>query len=106
MVTDLAAVEPVEALEVELAADDRELLLVEWLEELVFRLDSESRLFRRAEVELGEDGGRVVLKATLRGETYDPERHPLKVAIKGVTYHGLEVRRTDRGWRARVIFDI
>lgn len=106
VVTDVAAVRPAETLEVELEADDRELLLVEWLEELVYRLDSESRLFRRAEVELEERGGRVALRATLRGEPFDPARHPLKVAIKGVTYHGLEVRRAGEGWRARVIFDI
>jgi SHS2 domain-containing protein len=52
-------------------------------------------------------GGALRLAATARGETYDPERHPIKVLIKGITYHGLEVvEGADGRWRARVIFDI
>jgi SHS2 domain-containing protein len=42
----------------------------------------------------------------VQGETWEEGRHPLTVAIKAVTYHGLEVRREAAGWRARVILDI
>jgi len=42
----------------------------------------------------------------MRGERFDAARHPLKVQVKAVTYHGLEVARDEGGWRARVIFDI
>lgn len=106
-VTDVAAVRPVLLRRVRVTADDRELLLVEWLEELVYYLDAELLVFSRADVELQDDGGGgLVLTATLHGETYDPERHPAKVAVKGVTYHGLEVRRDGERWRARVILDV
>jgi len=105
-VTDVAAVRPLRRRRVRVTADDRELLLIEWLEELVYYLDAELLVFSRADVELRDAGGGLVLTATLHGETYDPERHPAKGAVKGVTYHGLEVRRDGERWRARVILDV
>ena len=105
-ITDAAALRAAESRSVRLAADDRELLLVEWLEELLYLLDAESMLFGRAEVTVDEGEGTVMLEATLHGEPFDPERHEQKVAVKGITYHGLEVRRDGERWRARVILDI
>ena len=92
-------------------ADDRELLMVEWLEELLFLFDTEDYLTSRARVILNTlDTGKLELRATVRGEAYARDRHPVKVAIKGVTYHGLSVRQIQAAagerWRARVIFDI
>lgn len=106
---------PVER-EISLTADSLEDLLVAWLEELLFLFEVDSLLFSGAgvRVEEGPDGGpgpgpdpeSFRLHATARGEVYDPERHPLKVLIKGVTYHELTVEETPNGWWARVIFDI
>ncbi len=80
---------------------------VHWLEELLFCLDTDEFLVSRAEVELDElEGGRLGLRAWVAGERFDPDRHPANVAIKGITYHQLAVRRDGDRWRARVIFDI
>ncbi len=90
-------------------------LMVEWLGELLYLFETENLLFREAEVDLPGFGrhhpdgatGEAVLTATARGERYEPDRHPIKVLVKGVTYHQLEVREVPgEGWRARVIFDI
>lgn len=115
-VTPLAGVAEGRTLEVtldlpadaDLASDDashhcaREDLMVAWLEELLYRFEVEGFLPARADVELAGDA----LHATLRGETYAPDRHPVKVLVKAVTYHALAVRPTADGWTARVIFDI
>jgi SHS2 domain-containing protein len=103
--------------EVALEATDGELLLVDFLNEILFLFDVEGLLFGEAEVRIDDQGGsRVALCAVLRGERYDTERHPLRSLVKAVTYHGLEIRREaadDRGrpgdgarWRARVLFDL
>ena len=55
-------------------------------------------------VDQGDRGPR--LTGEIRGEPHDPRRHPHRVAVKAITYHGLEVARTAAGWQARVIFDI
>ena len=80
--------------------------MVAWLEEMLFLFEVESLLFFGADVRVEESPPGFGLHATVRGVGYDPERHPLKVLIKGVTYHELTVEETADGWRARVIFDI
>ncbi len=106
-IADLETVRQVEQRQLQVAGEDRETLMVAWLEELLFCLDTEQFLVSRAEIELGElEGGRLELRAWVAGERFDPDRHPANVAIKGVTYHQLEVRQDGDRWRARVIFDI
>jgi len=56
------------------------------------------------EASVTQEGG--VLCVTLRGERFDPNRHVFRGEIKAVTYHQLQVERSDKGWRARVIFDV
>ena len=51
------------------------------------------------------DGG-WELDGTLVGERHDPARHPVKILIKAVTYHGLQVVRLEGTWTASVVFDI
>ena len=100
-----AGVREVEQRTVEVAAEDRERLLVAWLLELLFLTESEGLVFGRFEVE-GEGEGETRLRGRAWGEPLDPDRHELGVAVKAVTYHLLEVAAVDGGYRARVIFDI
>ena len=86
----------------ELQEDDIETLLVSWLQELLYLLDTEALVFSRFQVRL-ED---LSLEAAAWGEVFDPKIHTVKTEIKAVTYHQLEVARSDQGWRAQVIFDI
>ena len=56
----------------------------------------------------GPSGGAAAwrLHATLGGEPFDPERHTVKVLVKAITYHALEVRDGSDGWHATMVFDI
>ncbi|MFQ5350202.1 MAG: archease [Thermoanaerobaculia bacterium] len=106
-ITEVERVRPDEHRRVRLSGDNVELLLVEWLGEAVYRFDVEGFVVAGARVEISEaSGGGLMLRGEMAGELYDPDRHPHKVAIKAVTYHGLEVAATGDGWRAKVIFDI
>lgn len=102
---------------IEVSAPDLGELMVEFLEEALYLFETEGLLFRRAEARLDPPGGSEAeggaepggggrhLRALCRGEAYDAERHPLKVLIKGVTYHHLVVREGPKPF-ARIIFDI
>ena len=94
----------------ELCAAALDLLLVDWLQEALFLFETEGALFGRAEVVIRgvDDGvtGEPALSARLGGEPFDSSRHPLKVPIKAVTYHGLEVRQKSGLWQARLVFDV
>jgi len=88
---------------VELESPDREALLVDWLNHLLYLFDVEGFLGR--EFHLTSLSERR-LKATAWGEAFDPERHPEKSAVKAATYHHLEIRPWGDGWQATVILDL
>ncbi len=92
--------------ELEVAAARLPDLLHDTLEELLFHFEVDGWLAARAQVEIAESEEGFRLHAILRGEHYEPGRHPLKLLLKGVTYHGLTVEPLGHGWRAEVIFDL
>jgi len=85
-----------------LREDDVETLLVSWLQELLYLLDTEDLVFGRFQVELHD----FSLEAVAWGDVFNPDIHAIKTEIKAVTYHQLEVAEGDQGWEAQVIFDI
>jgi len=85
--------------DLELKAFDAETLLVDWLSELAYFAEEEQLVFR--EFRLQEVTSNH-LKAHLRGGTA-PE---LQKHIKAVTYHDLEIRQTESGLTATVVFDV
>jgi SHS2 domain-containing protein len=97
-------VRPTEAEAVSLQAESTGELLVSWLNELIFRLETRHRLYSRFAVRVAEDGRS--LEATIHGEPIDRDRHRLDHEVKAVTHHGLTVQKLDGGWVAEVILDI
>jgi len=96
-------VRSVQVFPVEVTAEDRETLLVEWLNELLYIFESNRVLLSRFQVqELGE----THLVAKSWGEPFDETRHEFKDDIKAATYHMLKVEKTAEGWEADVIFDV
>jgi len=102
LITELDDVEEVLYRDIELTASDEESLLVGWLNELVYRFDTEGILFKRFDIIQLDD---TRLKARSYGEKADRARHSLKTGVKGATYHMLKVDKTD-GFRVQVLFDI
>lgn len=87
-----------------LTADSPGDLLVAWLNELIFRLETRHRLYTRFDVRV--DGECGSLEATIAGEPIDRDRHWLDHEVKAVTHHGLCVGREAGGCVAEVILDI
>jgi SHS2 domain-containing protein len=106
-ITVLERVRPRLSRAVALESADAESLLVGWLGEALYRFEVEGFLAASARLTIvdREDGG-LRLTGKMLGEIHDPVRHPHKVAVKAITYHGLGVAPAGAGWQARVIFDI
>jgi SHS2 domain-containing protein len=83
----------------EVASHDRESLLVDWLNELVYL--AETGLWVPQEIEIGE-ASETHLKARARGVTVE-EAPSL---VKAATFHGLHVRDLPDGLEAEVILDV
>jgi SHS2 domain-containing protein len=105
-ITVLTAIEPRRPEELDVAAPELDLLLVDFLSELLYRFDTRGWLTREAQVEVREQDGGWELQGTLTGEKHDPNRHPTRVLIKAVTYHQLRVEQREGTWTANIVFDI
>jgi SHS2 domain-containing protein len=106
IITDRAQVHAVITQSVTVEAATPEDLLVDWLNELLYRFEVQNVLVGDAAVTIEESAGRWHLGATVAGEIFNPARHPSRVLVKSATYHGLAVTRRAGEWHARVVFDI
>jgi len=106
MVEDLETIERRVTKSVTDEAEAEDLLLVEFLQELIYFKDAERLLLRPVSVSVERGDTRLRVSATLAGERLDPARHEQRADVKAVTYHRLEVKRTAQGWEAFVILDI
>ena len=102
VVEDLSTVRPARQVGIELAKDELDYLLFDWLKTLLYHFDAEHLLFARFEVKVDDTG----LKGTAWGEPLDRSRHELSHEVKAITYHGLRVEKTADGYLAEVIVDI
>lgn len=87
----------------EVVAEHRDSLLVEWLNELIYLFDAEHLLFRRFDIDSLTSNK---LEATCYGERFNPLRHKLKLGVKAATYHMLKLDKRSNAYRAQVLFDI
>ena len=106
MVEDLASVEAALVRSVALQGEQLDLLLFDFLNEIVFYKDAEQLLLLPAEIEIGGDEGALALRAVLVGEQVDPERHPLVVDVKAVTLHRFALEKRKGRWWTEVVLDI
>ena len=103
IITDLERVEPRETRRVVVEGSSREDLLVNFLREVLYLYNGERWLLKEARiVRIGEKG----LQAVVAGEPFEGHKHEICKEIKAVTYHQTEVRKTRKGWTAKVIFDV
>jgi SHS2 domain-containing protein len=105
-ITNRGALPDTDAVEISLSAEAIDLLLVDWLSELVYRFETSGWLARDVKAHVSRTPDAWTIDARLTGGRLDPERHEVRVLVKAVTYHALEVVETAGGWRARVILDI
>ncbi len=106
MIEDLDSVQPRESRPLDLDAGALDLLLFNFLQELIYYKDAERLLLRALELRIEPLKDRWVLRAVARGERLDPARHRQRVDVKAVTLHRFQLDHTDQGWHAFVILDI
>lgn len=103
VICEPSRVAPRTVVEIACAAPDSELLLVDWLNALIFEMATRHMLFSRFEVHL--DGNR--LRARAWGEEVDVVRHQPAVEVKGATYTELKVcQQPDGLWRVQCVVDV
>lgn len=106
IITDLEDVEEMQTDVITVEAEDREALLLDFLNELLYRWDVDRVLFSVFSCDLKEKEDGLELTAECRGEAFDGERHEAKVGVKAVTYFGMEIKEEDGAWTGRITLDV
>jgi SHS2 domain-containing protein len=102
-ICDPAKVGAGDTVHIECAAPDDELLLVDWLNALVYEMATRRMLFSRFEVSIADHR----LTATAWGEPVDVARHQPAAEVKGASFCELAVRQLPDGrWLAQCIVDV
>ena len=103
VLTDPHTVVPNQAVEVSCEAPDDEMLLVDWLNGLIYEMATRQMLFSRFAVHIVG----ASLQATAWGEAIDVSRHQPAVEVKGATYTALLVKQDANGaWLAQCVVDV
>jgi SHS2 domain-containing protein len=103
LITEPERVEEKLHLDLEVRSEDRDSLLVEWLNELIYLFDVKHILFNRFDIESLTHNQ---LKATCYGEGFDSIKHKIKTGVKAATYHMLKLEKDGDGYKSQIIFDI
>lgn len=102
---DWARIAPKIERTVRLAARDREQLLVKFLGEALYLLDTERFLLASVEgLSIGGTAGGWTLAAVLRGDTFS-DRYEIHGDVKAVTYHEMRIEEGD-GVTVQVVVDM
>lgn len=91
---------------IELSSSDLELLLFDFLNEIIFFKDSKSLFLVPDNIKIIKLKDKCMLKAKLYGETIDIKKHAVNTDVKAVTMHNLSVKQIKQGWQATVVFDV
>jgi len=102
IVADLDSIRPIETVDLAVGGEISELLLFDWLNELLYTYETRHLLLAEFDVAVSDSG----VVATARGEPVDSLRHQIDHEVKAITYHGLRLERQGDGWLAEVIVDI
>jgi SHS2 domain-containing protein len=106
MIDNLDAIEPRETRHIQLANDKIDMLLFDFLQELIYFKDAEQLLLRVRAAGIEKRDEQYFVTAEAAGERVDAARHHQRADVKAVTLHGFSVEKKDDRWKATVLLDI
>lgn len=103
VITKSDRLEPKAEIEVNVSGADRADLMVNFLRELLYLWTGKQQLVHTINILKISD---TAICARISTDGYQPDRHHIRLEIKAVTYHQINVSQTREGWQAIVVFDV
>ena len=103
VILDPANVSAAEEWQIEAEGSDLESLLVNWLNEILYYVDTKRIVFASLLIQFLEP---LRVQCTAGGERRDPVKHPVRLSVKAVTYHQLTISKEQDKWMAEVYVDV
>ncbi|MDO5844549.1 MAG: archease [Methanocorpusculum sp.] len=94
--------EPSQSFEIEAKGDDLCETVVNFLSELLFITETEYLVPQSFELEADEKS----VFGKVSGVSFDRAKHAGGIEVKGISYSGLTLTKTDTGFELQIIFDI
>ena len=95
IISNTGNIEPKKSIEFEITSEDKVSLLYDYLEELLFYHEIEFMLFSEFGVQIDCSGEDYHLKAIIKGEDINWDKHDRNCEIKAITFHQMEVNVGD-----------
>lgn len=102
VVTDPQNVTSELTFKIHLVEKDPELLFLDWINSLIYEMDTKKVLF--SEFHLSLEGSE--LSATIKGEKVNRSKHDPAVDVKGATFTELKVIEQNNHWIAQCVVDV
>ena len=102
IVTEPNNVAKIESVKIECSAENNELLLVNWLNSVIYEVAVRKMLFSRFEVRIEN----LKVSATIWGEKINQQKHTPAVEPKAVTYNQLSVKNENGKWTVQCVIDV
>lgn len=83
-----------------------DMLLFDFLQELIYLKDADELIFSKFDVNVTTETNSFSLTADCWGEKISPKKHKLNVDAKAITLHQFQIKKEKDVWIARVIVDI
>ena len=98
-------IDPQKSIEFEITSEDEVSLLYDYLEELLFYHEVEFMLFSEFIIKIEKIDGSYHLRAIIKGEDINWDKHERDCEIKAITFHQMEVNISD-DVRLKAIVDL
>jgi SHS2 domain-containing protein len=103
IILDPSNITPAAECMLEADGSDLDSLLVNWLNEVLYYVDTKRLVFASLPVEFPSP---LRVRCMATGEARDPEKHPVRLSVKAVTYHQLKISNVKDRWMAEVYVDV
>ena len=107
IIYDANTVSPIESFPLQAKAPTHELLIVEFLNELISLMDRKDVFLNQCNaIRITEDKKGKEMCCTVSGETRNPRKHRIKTEVKATTYSGLALEQVNNQYIFQCLFDI
>ena len=103
---NIETINPKEKIEVNIENEKIDILLYDFLSEILFLKDSKYVVFKSVKVSIEEKNKIFYRHAVFEAESINSETQELENDIKAITMHMFEVKKEGKVYRARVVVDI
>ncbi|MBI4721404.1 MAG: archease [Candidatus Stahlbacteria bacterium] len=101
VICDIKNVSPLQEIKINISEDSEDAILHRWLCELLTQSDIHNMFFSKFEASIN---GQYGISGIAQGEPISPKKSG--TVVKGVTYYGFKLEKTNNGYKARVAIDI